>query len=618
MPKASTKQSRLLRLSLLAVLGFVLQNFPGHYTLRRSSLNVNAERTEGIAVAGMASADVEAVLYFQDATLQRISRNAQLAIPAGSTLRIRARTVPVLDAEAGRVVVHPQDAVLLSDKPLTFVYRHVPLARSRELRSIPGDPNHRVRVHGRYRMLTALLNLHRYRRTRGGPRREWRPPTRADISFQGELLSGHSFVFSEKLQLRTTESPQHLRVDKLVFDQGRWTGGDIELHVQLEDLIYQTERDALRLPRLDLTDPALRISLSDGESPLHLHMPAPLEVSGLHWTRTRPRETLRIEEARLLLSPFTFELRPGPSPFGRGEHLAARMEADSVRLARRNDQFVALEQGASLTLGAGVLTFADGEILVNDGHVTGSAGRIRGGRREVTATLQGTSLSVLAERSGEERFHFSGTLIPGENAKIRVTGGRNVPDTSLFADAEQISFSGDQDHFRIALPRLNIFMSRDEVLSMFNAALAEQRPRILEETREEISIGVDLREISSVDFAENQVTVRGAGRLYAWRDRIRTNFSVTLSVDFDLPEEVDLDEAEFGIRATLTGLNLANVNRRIEQLVLNRVRRPLLSRSRPLGDMVKNLPNGVRIHATRLHATDENLILELSGSVVLD
>ncbi|MCC5849887.1 MAG: hypothetical protein JJU29_17510 [Verrucomicrobia bacterium] len=708
LPKKTKGRKRILLLLLLAGVGIVLQNFPGQYTFKEVSEEYERDTIGGIGISGIASAELRAVLYFEEATLQRVSRNAQLEVPAGSTLNLRARTVPRFDEDTNEVIVVPEDVEILSDKPLTFIYRNVPVAHSRELRSVEGDPQYRIRAHGRYRILSALPRLHRYRRNREGPRREWEAPTRAEITFHAELKPNHTFAFDEKLVFTTAGESQRLVMDRLVYENGNWTQGDIDLNLAFQaplqfgrvaidnprdarinvngklsrrdseslltgngnltmlsgflrdtrneftagvnnlsanpagtlvlgkdlrldhedvratltglfrDVKYKTHRDEITLPLLDLTNPAIRLSMTNGNDQVRLQMPAPLDVRGLNWSRNRPRESLRISDARLRINPFAFELNLGSPPSGVGENLTGLLEAWSVRLSRGEDQHVALENGVRLTLRAGRLIFADGEILVTKGQATGSAGTLRGGRGDFKAGIQGTGVSVRADRGSANAFTFEGELIPGEGAQINMTGPGALPDISLFADAQPVSFSGDQDHFRIGLPRLEISMTREDVMAMLNTALAEQRERIRQETADEISVGVDIRRIRAVTFAENQVSVTGEGRVYTLRDIISTSFSATMSVEFELPTNTNLDQAEMGLKATLTGLSLSNVNPRIEQLILNRIRSPLLELKRPLKEMIQDIPDGIRIDHSRLYATDEHLVLELSGSAVLD
>ncbi len=707
-PKKSKRRRRMLLALVLVAGGFLLQNFPGQYTFREVSEEYERDTAEGIGISGVAAAELRAVLYFEEATLQRVSRNAQLAVPPGATLQLRARTVPRFDEDTNEVIVIPEDVEILSDKPLTFIYRNVPVAHSRELRSVPDDPKLRIRAHGRYRILSALPRLHRYRRKRDGPRREWQAPTRAEISFHAELKPSHTFAFDEKLVFTTSDAPQTLTLDNLVYENGQWTAGDVQLHLAFQaplqfgrvaidnprdarinvngrlsrrnaeslltgsgrltllsgflrdtrdefsaalhnleatpagtlvldrdlalsheniaasltglfrDVKYNSGRDQLTLPLLDLQGPALRLSQNSREDPLRFHMPTPLDIRGLNASRNRPRETLRISDARLRLNPFVFDMDWGETPAGTGKNLTGLLEAWSVHLSRGKDQHVALENGVRLTLRAGALSLVDGEILFEKGQATGSAGKISGTRGDFQAGIQGSELSVRADRGSAKAFSFEGELIPGESAQINLSGPGNLPDISLFADAHPVSFSGDQDQFRIGLPRLEISITREDLMAMLNTALAEQRERIRKETADEISVGVDIRRIRAVSFKENQVSVTGEGRVYTFRDIISTSFSATMTVEFDLPGDIELDQADLVVRARLTGLSLDYVNPRIEQLILRRIRNPLLKLERPLQDMIRDIPDGIRIDHSRLHATDEHLVLEISGSAVLD
>ena len=703
-----TKRKRWIWLPILGLLAVLLQQIPGRYTFRDLSDDFDPGTPEAVLLAGVASAEVSAELYFARATVQRISRNAELGVPAGATLRLRARTTPQVDPESGEVFVAPEDVEILSDLPLTFIYRNVPLARSRELRSVPGDPEKRVRAYGRYRMLSALPHLHRYERRRGGPRRVWAAPDRAEVTFSATLHTGHTFSFEEGMHFTSASNTGgSVQLTDLLFEDGRWLAGRLALEMgladplsfpggqfrevvdgkltlsgrvlppegtergrvaivgelamaealllggkemedfsvrlqdwetlfegtgildaegkldgedfqvrwqhTLRDLSYRSPRDTLRLPYLDLREPALTFRLRDDFRGGTLRMTEALDVRGIQWARQRRRESLRIEEGRLRMNPFEFDLSFDEKGIrGEGEGLSGLLEAWSVGLRRDEDQQVTLLDPVRLNLQADRVVLEKGEIMIEGATVTGSAGKLEGRRKELQAVVNGAEVALQADRQSEQDFQFSGRVLAREGATVQLPEREGLPDLDFFLRAGPVGISGDQDAFRVRIPSLRVSIPRKTIHEILDQMVSEQRERIREETEDELSVGVDVRRVQELAFFENRAVVVMEGRVYMLRDMVHTSFSAEFTLDFEPPEDVALSEARLGFAATLTGIKLNRVNPRIERLILRRVRRPLFREARDLSSLVSDLPEGIMIDRVRLQAEDEQLVLTLS------
>lgn len=687
---------------MLLFVGVLLQNIPGTYTFREASAEVDADSPEGVALLGMDALSLSATLEFDRSTLQRVSRNAQLRVPAGATLRLSAESRPRLDAENGEVVLEPENVLLVSDKPLTFIYRNVPLARSRELAT---GPDGRLRVRGRYRVLSALPRLHRYRRERG-PRRDWQAPDRARLDATGRFTPEHTYAFPGEFTLRSGAEGGKLRLEGLRYENGVWRKGRVETSLQfggemdasgirlhemregslileggfveasagvstldvngrlaweaaklsarddtlsaslprsgaraqarltldrdhrvelqslsaeltgrVENFLLDSERDQVSFPSLDLTDTPLRLEIDDPSHPIRIEAPRPLDLRGLSWTRARPGETLRIEDGRLRLDPMSVVLSGDDPP--RASQLSGLLEAWTVSLTRRETQRVTLTDGVRLRLRAERVRLQDGEFLIEEGRVEGRTATLTAERNGLGATLRETVLAVHGDREDESVFTFQGRVQAHGGADVRVEGPRGLPDLSVFASSQALSFAGDQDHIRLELPKLTLSIPRDDLKAMLEEALDQNRDRIREETRDAIGVEVNVRDIRSLAFGEDSVEVVGAGRVSALGGIFDTRFSARMRVDFDLPGDVMLDESKLGARVYLTGLSLNRVNPRIERLILNQVKQPLLRETRPLKRLVGDLPGGVRVAEARLYPEADSLALEISGEAVL-
>jgi len=169
------KRSVPVWLILLALSGVALQNIPGTYVLDEIGERVAADSPAGIAISSLGKTAVRGSLYFREPARHRISRNAEIGVPAETSLSVHAVMEPFL--ENGEWILEPAELSVVSDRPLTFMYRGVTLARARHLRL---NDEGRLEAEGHYQVLSALRSAHRYQRQRT-VRRDYRVPAAARI-----------------------------------------------------------------------------------------------------------------------------------------------------------------------------------------------------------------------------------------------------------------------------------------------------------------------------------------------------------------------------------------------------------------------------------------------------
>ncbi|MDA3875115.1 MAG: hypothetical protein PF795_14295 [Kiritimatiellae bacterium] len=175
------KKKHLIGLLFLILLGVGLQNIPGTYTLDEIDERVELDSLEGKALMSLGRTEVDAAFYFKQPTRHRISRNAELQVPADTRLTLHGVMLP--EREDGEIVLKPDSLELRSDRPLVFIYRNVTVARARLLRT---DEEGTLRAVGYYQLLSALRTGSRYQRQRE-IRRDYQIPTEASMNLSVQL-----------------------------------------------------------------------------------------------------------------------------------------------------------------------------------------------------------------------------------------------------------------------------------------------------------------------------------------------------------------------------------------------------------------------------------------------
>ncbi len=220
----------LRRLLVTALVIVVLEHIPGRYTIEEAEDDYELDAWEGIALLAMESLEVNGTLYFAEPARQRISRNAELVVPAGATLKVDAWAQPFVEHD--EVILRAERGELRSDKPLTFIYRGVTVARAKILRTREDDPSRRLQAIGQYRVISALATSYRYHRQKK-VRRAYKQPARAEVEVHARIRPGHELVFPDDLTLQTGSEPGFVRIKGLKFDQDQFTAGTLALSLSL-------------------------------------------------------------------------------------------------------------------------------------------------------------------------------------------------------------------------------------------------------------------------------------------------------------------------------------------------------------------------------------------------
>ncbi|MCH8527740.1 MAG: hypothetical protein LAT79_11405 [Kiritimatiellae bacterium] len=164
------------RLIVLALSGLALQNIPGTYVLEEIEERVDLESPVGRAMSSLGKTEVNGRFYFSEPARHRISRNAEIEVPADTTLTLRAVMVPYLQGDEW--ILEPAELTVEADRPLVFIYRRVTVARARTLTL---NENGRLEAVGYYQVLSALRTAYAYERQRE-IRRAYEVPAEARVS----------------------------------------------------------------------------------------------------------------------------------------------------------------------------------------------------------------------------------------------------------------------------------------------------------------------------------------------------------------------------------------------------------------------------------------------------
>lgn len=225
--KRPRKKARWLWIFPLLI---ALEFIPGRYTLDDAQDEFDLDDWEGITLLALSSVDLSIRATFEEETRHRISRNAEIIVPAGTTLVFDGWMEPKV--EKGEVVARADRGELRADKPLTFIYRGVTVALAKILRTKADDPQNRMEAIGQYRVLTALATAYRYHRQKK-VRREYQAPTRAEMDLSVGIRPSYSLEFPGNIVVVTGSEPGRLRVVNAVYDQGKWVDGIVELSASL-------------------------------------------------------------------------------------------------------------------------------------------------------------------------------------------------------------------------------------------------------------------------------------------------------------------------------------------------------------------------------------------------
>lgn len=210
-----------------------LEYVPGTYTIDDFQDDYELTSPEGIALLALSDASLNADLYFATATRHRISRNAEILVPDDTRLQVSATTVPFI--QDGEVILRPSSLLIQSDRPLTFIYRFVTVARAKTLRIQPGDPEAKVKAVGHYRVLSALATAYRYKRQKA-VKRDYKIPDFARVDFQANFLPDHELKTIEGLSLSTGSEPGRLWIKDAVWREPHWEQGTLQLFLPFSDL----------------------------------------------------------------------------------------------------------------------------------------------------------------------------------------------------------------------------------------------------------------------------------------------------------------------------------------------------------------------------------------------
>lgn len=274
MSTPSSKQKWFIRLLITGCVLLLLEFLPGAYTIDDFQDEWDLDSPEGLALLALEDLELEADLEFDRPTRQRISRNAELLVPEGTRLSLKASMTPmVIDDEA---VARPRTWELRSSKYMTFVYRGVTVARAKRMQIRSDDPELRVRAIGTYRVLTALATAHRYHRQKE-IRRAYEVPDRAVVNADARFLPNHDLAISETTTITTGEIPSRLEFLDLTWDGNRWSSGRLELELSLAD-----------------PEPVLNDIASE-------ELSEPIELGGVLAMKFRRLHALTLEEDRLFI-----------------------------------------------------------------------------------------------------------------------------------------------------------------------------------------------------------------------------------------------------------------------------------------------------------------------------
>ena len=233
MAKRWINKKRIISLLVLVGVLVSLEYLPGSYTIDSFQDEFALDSVEGQLLLALEDLQLNAVMEFDRPTRQRISKNAELLIPAGSTLILNASMVPL--TEQGEAVAKPRTWNLRSSESMTFVYRGVTVARAKRMEIRNDDPELKVKAVGSYRVLSALATATRYHR-QTEVKRTLEAPERAVLNLNATFQAEHEVSLTDIPPLRTGSEPSSLHLQGFTWENSQWTDGQVDLRIQLAPL----------------------------------------------------------------------------------------------------------------------------------------------------------------------------------------------------------------------------------------------------------------------------------------------------------------------------------------------------------------------------------------------
>lgn len=206
-------------LGICLLLLAALEYLPGWYMLRPVSVDFSVDSPAGKVLDAVEGAGININAAFRSSQVQQINSSVHLIIPAGT--RVQASGLLGSTRDGTNVVANLSAVSIAVDRPVAFYYRGIKLADVIDLNTsgVAGDRRLRARV--RFRLLSALLSLPRYRRPEN-IERDLLMPDSLELSASARLKGGYAVEVENAVRLVTGNAGGEIKLERAVYNDGRW------------------------------------------------------------------------------------------------------------------------------------------------------------------------------------------------------------------------------------------------------------------------------------------------------------------------------------------------------------------------------------------------------------
>ncbi len=659
-------------LLLAAALEFV----PGRCTIKPVAFEYPLTSTAGHTLHAFESVNFFLSAGFHKPGMQRLSRNVELAVPAGTQMHAAGTLISGI---RGTNVVATVSALKIStSQPAAFYYRGIRLADVFKVQTANVSEAPALRAAVRFRLLSALVSLPRYRRPRD-VERNFSLPEQLDASVWAAIKDGHEIELNdggalqlrgirnaglslrltggnsaedgyllvlspgsslqvEALQVSGTNPAFMVEAGKLkltpsggiaLTDDFRMQARNFSISVDgvLKGLLAEIGGSLLTVQEINLGAAVLTAGpLASGEG-WYLRTAEELRAGNIDW-RTTGDDGLKASFSKAVAALRRFNLTVDPHQGVSGNDISGYLNCAQMDLSPDENQSFRLGHGLTVDFAAQRIGLGTNLFSITNGEIRAEANVLDGELADVLFRTGGLTLQVDIESESLERFTFDGSLRSRERTVLEMKDTDSAADLSVLASARTLNFSGDQDCLRVGLPwsrtRMDIKQLEQLVKDAFNAG----RAGIRDESRRYGRFLLDVRRIRRITFKENAAEVRADGRvsllgprILGWRTRIRVSFTADMLAEFEVPAGILTGDSEIGVKLSLERINFKNFPNEFDQYIPDIIevfqRGALVDTSTGIGTVTDELPFGLIVNRARLYPSGREIMLDLAVTLEL-
>ena len=282
--------------AIVLMLAVVIEFMPGRYTLKPLKFEYPQVSVTGKALEAVDAIDFSTVVMFDKPVVQQISRNVRLDVAAGTRFYCSGRIHTGVDGT--NVVAKVNLLNIRASRPVGFRYRGIKLADVFQVQTLGDGNSPELRAGVRYRLLSALTTLPRYRR-RSEKERQFIVPEHLEASIAASIKAGNKIDYMEGGDLVIGDEGGALLLQRVVVHDGRLQSADIFAGIPSLDHV---KSGGVLLQRINDIDFSLRLLAGGDASDASLMLVVPessLKIASAQISSEDPAFAAEIRDFRL-------------------------------------------------------------------------------------------------------------------------------------------------------------------------------------------------------------------------------------------------------------------------------------------------------------------------------